>query len=61
MIETIIVLIIYLLSVAGFKETLDRYGLKFNFYPQKAQYDMGYIPVLNTILIVYMWVLLIID
>lgn len=61
MIEIIIVLIIYLLSVAGFKETLDRYSLKFSYFPYKAQYDMGYIPILNTILIVYMWVLLLND
>lgn len=61
MIEIIIVLIIYLLSVAGFKDTLDRYSLKFSFFPYKAQYDMGYVPILNTILIVYMWVLLITD
>ena len=61
MIEIIIVLIIYLLSVAGFKETLDRYSLKFTFSPYKAQYDMGYVPILNTILIVYMWVLLLND
>ena len=61
MIEIIIELIIYLLSVAVFKDTLERYSLKFSYFPYKAQYDMGYVPILNTILIVYMWVYLITD